>query len=256
MSTAVRQRVAAALSVASVVLDGHFGNHHAVHRARPCPVHGIAKRRSDSALSLPATGLDAGRGPHRLYGSQLAYRSMPEKDLKATTVDGHLQTRSAQIHLRHQAFSPARNVVISVKMHLQTQAWAQALRFSRDLNRPYDLVRDYYCLRFQIEFNGRDAKQYWGVEDFRHVTKTAVTHAAHLALFMVNVAHRLLGDLRQSDPASGIRDLKAQGRGYKSVTETIQMLPEKPAPVLWAQIFTQVACLGRIHVVQSSFRPG
>jgi putative transposase len=233
-----------------------FGNHHAVHRARPCHVPRIAKRRSDSAWSLPATGLDAGRGPHRRYGSQLAYRSMPEKYLKATTVDGHLQTRSSQIHLRHQAFSQARNVVISVKMHLQTQAWAHALRFSRDLNRPYDRLRDYYCLRFQIEFNGRAAKQYWGVEDVRNVTKTAVTHAAHLALFMVNVSHRLLCDLRQSDPASGIRDLKAQGRGYKSVTETLQMLPEKPAPVVWAQIFTQVACFGRIHVVQSSFSPG
>jgi hypothetical protein len=36
MITALRQRVAAAISVTYVVLDGHFGNHHAVHMARQC----------------------------------------------------------------------------------------------------------------------------------------------------------------------------------------------------------------------------
>jgi putative transposase len=28
---------------------------------------------------------------------------------------------------------------------------------------------DYYSLRFQIEFNFRDAKQYWGLEDFMNM---------------------------------------------------------------------------------------
>ena len=30
----------------------------------------------------------------------------------------------------------------------------------------YQTVIDYYSLRFQIEFNFRDAKQFWGLEDF------------------------------------------------------------------------------------------
>jgi hypothetical protein len=45
-----------------------------------------------------------------------------------------------------------------------------------------------------IEFNFRDAKQYWGLEDFMNVTPTGVTNAANLSLFMVNVAYRLLAD--------------------------------------------------------------
>jgi putative transposase len=55
--TAVRHRVAAALSGTYVGLEGHFGNHHAVRMARPCQVHRISQRRSDAALSLPSTGL-------------------------------------------------------------------------------------------------------------------------------------------------------------------------------------------------------
>jgi putative transposase len=37
------------------------------------------------------------------------------------------------------------------------------------------------------------------------------------------------------------------------VEETIQMLPEKPEPILLAKILHRVASLGRIHAAQPSF---
>ena len=43
-----------------------------------------------------------------------------------------------------------------------------------------------YTMRFKIEFNFRDAKQYWGLEDFMNTKETAVTNAVNLAFFMVN----------------------------------------------------------------------
>jgi putative transposase len=100
--------------------------------------------------------------------------------------------------------------------------------------------------------NFRDAKQYWGLEDFMNVTPTGVTNAANLALFMVNVAYRLRTDIHQHAPDDSVLDLKADWRGSKYVEETIQMLPEKPAPVLFAKIRNQVAGLGRIHTTQPS----
>jgi putative transposase len=112
---------------------------------------------------------------------------------------------------------------------------------------------DYYSLRFQIEFNFRDAKQYWGLEDFMNLTPTGVTNAANLSLFMVNVSYRLRADMRQRHPDYSILDLKADCRGYKSVEETIKMLPEKPEPVLLAKIRPKVAGVGRIHALQPCF---
>ena len=108
-------------------------------------------------------------------------------------------------------------------------------------------------MRFQIECNFRDAKQYWGLEDFMHVTPTGVTNAANLSLFMVNVSYRLRADVRQRDPDYSILDLKADCRGYKYVEETIQMLPEKPEPILLVKILKKVASLGRIHASQPAF---
>jgi len=163
-------------------------------------------------------------------------------------VEGHSQTRLYQAQLLHKEVPQALHVVSIVKTNRHTQAAAPVILFSRDRALPYDTLRDYYCLRFQIEFNCRDAKPYGGLEDFMNVTATAVTHAANLALFMVKVSYRLLRDVRQSDPAHSVLDLKAQCRGSNYVTETITMLPEKPEPVLLAQIFNKVASLQRFSL--------
>ncbi|CAK0768958.1 hypothetical protein CCP3SC5AM1_590014 [Gammaproteobacteria bacterium] len=46
-------------------------------------------------------------------------------------------------------------------------------------------------LRFQSEFNFRDAKQFWGLNNFMSVNQCPAINAANFAFFMVNVAHLL-----------------------------------------------------------------
>ena len=72
---------------------------------------------------------------------------------------------------------------------------------------------DYYRLRFQLEFNFRDAKQYWGLEDFMSVNARPVYNSANLALFMVNVSQALMRPMRARWPAFSVNDLKAWFRG-------------------------------------------
>ena len=255
MIAALLQLIAGVLPLTYLVLDGHFGNNNALHLARQNALHLISKLRCDSALYWLYEGAYCGHGPQRKYGDRPDYRNIPDQYLKATTVEGDIQTRTYQAELLHKEFAQSLNVVIIVKTNRQTQAWAHVILFSSDLKLPYDKLVDYYCLRFQIEFNFRDAKQYWGLEDFMNVTETAVTNAANLSLFMVNVSYRLLQDFRQSDPDCSILDLKAYCRGYKYVNETIKMLLQKPEPIVLAQIFSHVARLGRIHIAQPSFVP-
>lgn len=70
---------------------------------------------------------------------------------------------------------------------------------------------------------------------------------------MANGAYRLRADRHPPAPDYSVLDVKADGRGSKYVEEPIQMLPEKPAPGLFAKIRHQVAGLGRIHPSQPSF---
>jgi hypothetical protein len=253
MLEALLKLIAGGIPVAYLVLDGHFGHHPALHMVRQCRLQLISKLRCDSALYLPYDGPYQGHGPHRKYGDKLSYRQLPDKCLKETTTQGQIETRIYQTQALHKEFSQPLNVVIIVKTNLQTQACAHVILFSSDLALAYDKLIDYYRLRFQIEFNFRDAKQYWGLEDFMNISETAVTNVANLSLFMVNFSQRLLYDLRPTEPECSILDLKALYRGTKYVAETIKMLPEKPEPILLARIFNKLAALGRIHVGQPTF---
>jgi hypothetical protein len=245
--------IAGVVSLTYLVLDGHFGNHNALQMARQHNLHLISKLRCDAALYFPYTGPYAGRGPHRKYGDKVDYDDIPLPYLKETTVEGQIKTCVYQMQLLHKEFAQPLNVVIIVKTNLRTQARAHVILCSSDLALAYAPLVDYYGLRFQVEFNFRDAKQYWGLEDFMNVTPMGVTNAANLSLFMVNVAYRLRADSHPCDPAYSVLDLKADCRGSKYVEETIKMLPEKPEPILLAKIRNQVAGLGRIHAAPPSF---
>jgi putative transposase len=241
------------LPLTYLVLDGHFGNNNALQMTRQCGLHLISKLRHDAALYIPYAGPQKKHGQRRKYGDQIDYDNLPRAYLKQTTVDDGIQTRIYQAALWHKEFPHQLNVVIIVKVNLATSAQAHVVLFSSDLSLAYDQLIDYYALRFQIEFNFREAKQYWGLEDFMNVTQATVTNAANLSLFMVNLAALLLRDFRRLNPLFGVLDLKAHFRGRKYVSETIKLLPEKPDPILLAQVFDTVARLGSVHSVEPAF---
>jgi len=137
--------------------------------------------------------------------------------------------------------------VVIVKTNLKTQAVAHVVLFSSDLDLAYDHLIDYYRLRFQIEFNFRDAKQYWGLEDFMTMKQTPVYNSANLAMFMVNVSHPLIRSMSTYWPEVSVNDLKAWFRSRKYVVETLKLLPEMPDPIFIAQAIDQMAQLGRIN---------
>jgi putative transposase len=253
MIDALLHLIARVVPLTYLVLDGHFGNHTALDMAQQDNLHLISKLRGDAALYFPYTGPYGGRGPHRKYGDKVDYDNLPMSSLQETTVEGQMQTCIYQMQLLHKEFPQPLNIVIIVKTNVRTHARAHVVLFSSDLALAYTPLVDYYGLRFQIEFNFRDAKQYWGLEDFMNVTPTGGTNAANLSLFMVNVAYRLRANSSPRDAAYSVLDLKADYRGYKYVEETIKLLPEKPEPILLAKILNRVASLGRIHAAQPFF---
>ena len=249
-------QISSMLQPVYLALDGHFGNYPAFQMVRQCGIHLISKLRWDAALCFPYQGLYKGSGPHCKYGDRVNYRNIPQEYLKTTCVEDGIQTCTYQAQLLHPDFPVPLNVVIIVKTNLTTQAWAHVILFSSDLDLSFDKLLDYYSLRFQIEFNFRDAKQFWGLEDFMNVNQTAVTNAANLSLFMVNLSQLLMCDFRQTDPDFGVLDLKSYYRGYKYASEILKMLPQKPDDILIAQLFHKVASLGSIHVAKIPVPPG
>ena len=237
------------LTIVYCVMDGAFGNNNALQMVRQCSLHLISKLRWDAALYFPYDGPQKKRGANKKYGEKLIYNHIPDQYLKETTLTDGIQTKTYQMTMWHKLFPDLLNVVVIVKTNLKTGAKAHMVLFSSDVALAYDKLIDYYRLRFQLEFNFRDAKQFWGLEDFMNVNQIPVYNAANLAMFMVNVSQVLLRHCRLSCPSFSVNDLKAHFRGRKYVSETLKLLPQMPEPIFIDQIFANIAQIGRINAL-------
>lgn len=231
------------------VYDGAFGHNDALQMVTQLGLHLISKLRYDSALYFPYDGPYAGRGKRKKYGNKLDYRHMPEASLQESSVAEGIETKIYQMNVWHKKFADLLNIVVIVKTNLTTQAVAHIVLFSSDGDLAYAQLIDYYRLRFQLEFNFRDAKQYWGLEDFMTIKQTPVYNSANLAMFMVNLSHAVMRPLQPHWPGLSVNDLKAWFRSRKYVVETLKLLPEMPEPIFIDQAIAQVATLGRVNHV-------
>ena len=248
MVKALLARVDDLIPLRYLVLDGYFGHNNALQMAKECRLSLISKLRVNTALYFPPTEPYAGRGRPRLYGQRLNPQQMDAKYRVSTETQGNITTEVYQVSkVRHKKFPDPLNVVCILKTHLLTQHKSHVLLFSSDLALDAETVIDYYGLRFQIEFNFRDAKQFWGLDDFMNVNKTPVNNAANLSMFMVNVSAKLLAPLRLEHSQWSVLDLKARYRGAKYLHETLKILPQKPDPIVIQQIAERLGSIGAIH---------
>ena len=195
------------------LLDGYFGNNNTLQMVRDCGLHLISKLRRDAALYLPPTTPYQGRGRPAIYGEKLNPKAIDSKYRVSTQTQGNITTEVYQMQCQHKRFPDPLNVVCLLKTDAKTQEKSHVLVFSSDLDLEAETMIDYYALRFQIEFNFRDAKQFWGLDDFMNIKEIPVNNAANLSMFMVNVSAKLREMFGTEHPGFGVLDIKARYRG-------------------------------------------
>jgi putative transposase len=243
----VCKRVQKRLCVRFIVMDGHFGNHPACQMVRQVDLHLISKLRADAALYREPSALQRQMRPRLKYGDRLGFTALPAEWLRSRqSEDGYL-TEVYQVRCLHKQFDRLLNVVILKRTHLVSGRVGHVLLFSSDLFLAAATLIDYYTLRFQIEFTFRDAKQYFGLEDFMGVTKTCVSNAMGLSLFLVNLSAYLLEPLRARYPGAGVQDLKSWYRGHFYASFVLKRLPAPPEPIICERLVEQICRLGCIH---------
>ena len=240
------------------LLDGnHFGNNHTLQMVRDCGIHLISKLRRDAALYLPPTTPYPGRGRPAIYGERLNPKEIDSTYQVSTQTQGNITTEVYQISgLRHKRFPDPLNVVCLLKTDAKTQEKSHVLLFASDLELDAETMIDYYSLHFQIEFNFRDAKQFWGLDDFINVKEIPVNNAANLSMFMVNVSAKLREMFGSEHPGFGILDIKVRYRGFRYLQETLKILPQKPETIVINNIAEHLGALGAIHYTSPQIRPG
>ena len=228
-----------------LVLDGHFGHAQAVRLAQENDLELVSKLRYDAALFEKYEGAYSGRGRRKKYGQKLNYEAIPRQFLQKSEIQEEIVTNYYQGKFVHRKFKSEINVVIIEKRKLKENKAGRVILFSSDVELSLEKVIEYYSLRFQIEFNFRDAKQHFGLEDFMNTTERGGENAANLSFLMVNLSAKLLAERAAS--CVGINDLKSQFRGIFYALETIKIVEPKAEEILIEKAKAIICRIGSIH---------
>jgi len=247
-------RIGNKIRIVYFVLDGHFGNHAACSMVRQAGLHLISKMHYNAELYLQPTAQEKAQRHKLKYGARIAYAHLPEELRRSSKTEDGYRSEVYQARCLHKHFADPINVVIIVRTHLETQRVGHVVLFSSDLSLDALKLVDYYALRFQIEFTFRDAKQYFGLEDFMGIKETSVANAVGLSFFMVNLSRYWLDHLRTSYPGAGVNDLKSYCRAQHYIDEILKFVPEKPDTITCSDLVERVCRRAFIHAKQNNAR--
>ena len=227
------------------VYDGAFGNNIGIQATRRADLHLISKLKKNSSLYFPFTGEQKGRGRKRKYGELLNYQDMDKKYLKETKVDKEIETKIYQFQAISKTINDPLNVILIFSTNLTTKKITHTLLFSTDLEQGYEKIIDYYSLRFQIEFNFRDAKQFFGLEDFMNIKKRRLHNFANLSLFMNNLSYLLYKETHLS--RYSINDIKSLFMAERYTIEALKFYGKNTDDILISKAIEHIAQFSMIY---------
>jgi putative transposase len=238
------------LSISHIVADGFYGNITVIEICNSLGLFLISKLQSNPAIYYKYDKAYSGRGRKRIYGDKVDIKNLPYEYLVSHDIKDNVVTVIYQLTCLHKQFKKEINTVIIIKENIKTNKVAKAFFFSTDLTLSSEQIIQYYSSRFQIEFNFRDAKEFFGLEDFMNTTETTVNNAVNLSFFMVLFSQILLKIFRDKNfnQSLSIRDLISTKRAEKYLFETFKLFSNSHPNILLPTSFDSITSLGRINL--------
>jgi len=233
-----------------VLGDGAYGNKTCCLIVRQFGLDLISKLNRNTALYLPYQGEYGGKGRPRKYGDKLDYQNLPEDYLVESEEEDGIRTLVYQIKgVWTRQMPQLINVVIIIKLDLATQKSGRVILFSTDLELAAEQLIKFYSFRFQIEFNFRDAKQYFGLADFKNIKERQVQNAVGLAFFMDNLSAVLIEQAKEQwqEQNLSIQDLKAWFRAEKYLKTILNTLEIPEEDILNRPDIRPIMSIGAIN---------
>ncbi len=227
------------------VYDGAFGNNAGIQAVKRANLHLISKLRKNATLYFRFIGEQKGRGRKRIYGELVDSQNIDKKYLKKTTTHKDIETKIYQFEALHKTVNASLNIVLIFSTNLKTDKITHTILFSTDLDQHYEKIIDYYSLRFQIEFNFRDAKQFFGLEDFMNIKKRRLHNFANLSLFMNNLSYLLYKDSHLS--RYSINDIKSLFMAERYTKEALKFYGQKVDDILISKAINHIAQFSMVH---------
>lgn len=235
-----------------LVLDGQYGSQDYLALALQNKLHIISKLNYNASLRLPYCGEQKKRGRKRLLGKKVDLENIPVKYFQYKEEQNDKQTLSVY---QFRAYANnikgiLINVVVLIKFNHKTKKTSRVILFSSDLNLTAQQIIKYYELRFQIEFDFRDAKQYFGLSDFKNYKQTQLNNAVNIAFTMTLIAKILLEKYKKLLRAEnmGILDLKACIRTQRLFSQLFNKAQKQENDFFNSQEVLNIVKLQAIHI--------
>lgn len=237
-----------------LVLDGFYGCSDYVLLAIANNLKLISKLKSNAALFLPFEGIYQGTGRPKTKGEKVDFNKIDKKYLLESK---HEKDQSNIVtHIYHfKAYTPSikgklLNIVVLIHENTQTKKNTRNILFSSDTELTAQEIIKYYSLRFQIEFDFRDAKQYFGLAGFKNFKETQVNNAVNIAFTMTLISRIVLEKYKITwgCPKMGVLDLKTLFRVKKYTELVLKYNQINPVDFLNNPKFIKIAQLETIHL--------
>ena len=137
---------------------------------------------------MPYKGEQNKRGARRVYEKdKIDLDNIDEKYLKETIEENGVKKEFYQFKAYNKKINGLLNIVVTITTNLKKDTKSRKINFSTDTQQDYKKILEYYSLRFQIEFSFRDAKQFFGLEDFMNIKKIRIHNFANLSPIFITI---------------------------------------------------------------------
>lgn len=216
------------LKISHLVADSAYGTSAYLALCAAAGCHLVSKLRSTAALYAlpPAPAGKPGRPP--VYGKKIDLSALDKKHLKQKCTENGIKTEYWQFVALSKTFKGIPlNIVVVIKT-LENGKKSTNIFFSDDLSLSFETLIGYYSLRFQIEFDFRDAKQHFGLGSFKNYTEKNMGNFVNMSFTMTLVGRILIGSQRAADPEgqTSLADLKTIFNARYHAKNIIKSLPD------------------------------
>jgi len=231
------------IAISYLVVDTAYGTLAYQELADAKKLHIISKFKSVASLYFPFEGENSAKGRPCIYGKKVNTGLLPHSCLKQVKMDNDYKTETYQLqaYAKNTFCQKLLNIIIQRKTRISDEKVAINIWFSTDLNLDFQTLLDYYSLRFQIEFDFRDAKQHFGLSDFKNYKQENLTNFVNLSFTMCLIAKVQLVHYRKilNAPKLGIIDLKLIYKARFTAKNIFKLVRKNPTTIFNEQFCEQ-----------------
>lgn len=207
-----------------LVADAWFSKYEFSHEVMKMGFHLISRLRDDSVLYYidPERPTKKKRGRRRKWDGKVDPKNLKLSKMEEINIDGVDKAYTAIVYCK----AIERRIRLAVVFNKNEQP---KLFFSTDTEMSGKDVIEYYRVRFQIEFNYRDGKQFTGLKDCQARNEERLDFAFNASLAAINVAKVLRKEVNQDLSIGRLKSLMSNTHFMQRI---IRMCGIRPNPAL------------------------